>query len=340
MSYASATDDDGNRVNVNSFWKEGRGLKYWDCTSASDRTPTTEQLRDVDVVMVSSAAFKQSDEPWFLKHEWTTVIADEGHVYLRGQHNSNTISHTLRHWYSLQHRTISCFVLSGTPFVTKVSFDAVRMIQAVASDRVRGRWGKEYATEELSKLFDRWRSTVEDASEVQKEQRAAQGAQYAAVLSGCTLKRDQFSKIRGKPVIRDYIKECAKFVDPLPSNPAEVILREQAYRKIRPQGTTASDRHGILRCLAYTLKFEEWWIIDHCAGSAAQKRTFWGKWTLEVLIEETKLHARLKKVCSLLSEAKSQGEGVVIFAQRVFLAELFIKVHLFLVSHSRHRFHS
>lgn len=291
--------------------------------------PTADELSDLDVVIVSASAMATHDTPWFLKVEWTTIIADEGHRFLRGQHNSNKLSETLRWWRQLQHRTKSCFVLSGTPFVTKVSFDAVKMIEAVATEEVRSKWGKEYTAKELTRLFAKWKTNPAASTDQEKAERAAKASEYAMVLAGCTLRRDKNSLIRGQRVIQDYIGQCITHDKPLVSNLAELAAREEAYRSMRLTQASAVDRHGILRCLAYTLRFKEWWHIDRTTeGKAQRKRQFWDSWTAGSLGEEAKKHVRLNKLVKLFLEGSQTGNGVVCFAQRVFLAELAIKVRI------------
>jgi len=158
------------------FWQPGaRALNVLDCTEwTKHRTPpTVADLAHIDVVMVTSSMLAALEDLWVVRVQWHTVVADEGHDYLRGQHNKAAISYIIQKWHKLQQRTQSCFVLSGTPFVTKVSYDAVRMIEAIASPTVRAKWGVEYTTEALNVLFDGWNS----------DGRVEKAAQYAEVLA-------------------------------------------------------------------------------------------------------------------------------------------------------------
>jgi hypothetical protein len=71
------------------------------------------------------------------------VLADEGHEFLRGQHNAKGLSLTLRNWYALQSRTKSMFIITGTPFVTKIQYDVVAITKAIAHEKIRTTWGPD-----------------------------------------------------------------------------------------------------------------------------------------------------------------------------------------------------
>ena len=299
------------------FWQPGaRALNVLDCTEWTKhrKVPTNAELSRIDVVMITSSMLAVLEDPWVVKVTWYTVVADEGHGYLRGQHNQKSTSYTIQKWHKLQLRTQSCFVLTGTPFVTKVSYDAVRMIEAIASPPVRAKWGVEYTTEALNVLFDGWNS----------EGRVEKAAQYAEVLAGCTLRRDHRSLIRGTPVIRDYIKECQLYEQPLASLPKEVLAREKFFEGYRG---AARNKYGYIRCLGYTNLYMEWHAIVNSREAKQTKwQAFWESWDPQKLKEEIKTHVRLARVCQLLNQSKRRGDGVVVFSQRVFLAELMIRV--------------
>ena len=85
-------------------------------------------------MLVTAASLTRSSAPWFMNHRWETVIADEGQEFLQGNHTKKTLTNTLQNWYQLQHRSRSIFILSGTPFVTNIPFDAERMIIALGTE--------------------------------------------------------------------------------------------------------------------------------------------------------------------------------------------------------------
>jgi len=66
-------------------WKEGKGLTVWDVTTQGPPKGKNGHLL-YDVVMCTSQSL-QSNDSWVTKFKWHTVIADEAHEYLRGQHN-------------------------------------------------------------------------------------------------------------------------------------------------------------------------------------------------------------------------------------------------------------
>jgi len=123
------------------FWKEGKGLTVWDVTTQGPPKGKNGRLL-YDIVMCTSQSL-QSNDSWVTKFKWHTVIADEAHKYLYGQHNKKVspgevTSLTLKSWYRLQSCTRSMFLITGTPFVTNIRYDFVT-ITKIAREDMRNR---------------------------------------------------------------------------------------------------------------------------------------------------------------------------------------------------------
>jgi hypothetical protein len=105
---------------------------------------------------------------------WHTILPDEGHDYLRGQHNARPgeMSPTLKNWRLLQYQTNSIFVISGTPFVTKVSYGFAAITKSVAKEQLtRATWGPEFTDAGLSELTEHWKTEYDPRdAKVVKEQ--------------------------------------------------------------------------------------------------------------------------------------------------------------------------
>ena len=63
----------------------------------------------------------------------------------------------------LQKQTQSYFIEQNI-ICYKISFDAMRMIEALASEKVRALWNEQYKSMSLSKLFENWNNERESAS--------------------------------------------------------------------------------------------------------------------------------------------------------------------------------
>jgi len=116
-------------------WAEGKGLKVWNANKGPPPILDWWCGEDIDVVIVTSTCLQKSDS-WVTKIRWHTVIADEAHSFLRGQHNkrADDQSITLNTWSRLQTHTKSMFIISGTPFVTKITFDFIAITKSIASN--------------------------------------------------------------------------------------------------------------------------------------------------------------------------------------------------------------
>jgi hypothetical protein len=88
--------------NKERCWKPKRGLRVWDVTSQGIPPMNADGLiKNVDVVLITASALQvDPGRCWMTKVKWHTVLADEGHDYLRGQHNARpgTQSLTLQNW--------------------------------------------------------------------------------------------------------------------------------------------------------------------------------------------------------------------------------------------------
>lgn len=94
-------------------------------------------------------------------------MSDEDHEFLRGQYNSpqDRLSLTRQNWRLLQNATKSMFLITGTSFVTKISYDFIAMIKAIAKSSVRENWGQEYTDEGLQELVKGWTIFMKNMSE-------------------------------------------------------------------------------------------------------------------------------------------------------------------------------
>jgi len=150
--------------NEERSWNTGKGLRVWNVAQQGIPTLNSDGLyEDVDVVLITAASLRvNSARCWATKTKWHTVLADEGHDYLRGQHNagSGQLSLTLHNWYTLQNCTESIFVITGTPFVTKVSHDFVAMTKSIAIETIQATWGPEFTNEGLNDVVKDWKSVM------------------------------------------------------------------------------------------------------------------------------------------------------------------------------------
>lgn len=211
--------EDKNIVESQQHWKPGRRLSV--LSSIRQRNPPSlEKLRHYDVIMITSYDL-QTPNAWFSRTPWHTVIADEAHEYLRGQRSGNT-SETLTNWYIIQRNTKSVFLLTGTPYTTNIKFDVKRILQAIASDDVRRRWGEEYSDDGIEELLRPWDDRLhgksfrnEETRNKAVEQNSTLAGEIAKKIALYTIRRDESCRIRGEPVLRDYVGECKRFEDSL-----------------------------------------------------------------------------------------------------------------------------
>jgi hypothetical protein len=316
------------------FWKHGKGLTFLDACS---KDPTAAHVANHDVILITrqtlTSSYEDGREPWVCKYEWETIIADEGHVYLRGQHNRRggaDLSNTLHHWGNLLHHTKSTFILTGTPFVTKVTFDAAQMVKALATNDVRRRWGNQFTDEGLDELFRGWQEITDPTMPPSDSQRA-RASEYAELLARCCLKRDEKSKIRGKHVMRDWLGQCQIIDTPLTPFPGETAARETYFRNNFVIGSfrpNTPNTLNIKRLLSYSFRYFEWRL---CGESQPKRREFWANWTVNDMLAERKQHCRFDYVCGIIEKARSTKDGLVIFVSRVFELELWIRVIPFII---------
>ena len=228
------------------FWKDGKGLTVWDVTTQGPPNGKNGRL-PYDVVMCTSQLLQNNDS-WVTKFKWHTVIADEAHEYLRGQHNKKVgpgevASLTLKSWYKLQTCTRSMFLITGTPFVTNIRYDFVAITKAVAREDVRNRWGPLYSDDGLQQLIKGHLNNITHRNEVEMAAHTEASNRMATAFSGFCLRRDSSSRIRNLPVIEDYIAQCRRYEEPLvpTDGGVERARREELYRKHwgnRSNGTT------------------------------------------------------------------------------------------------------
>jgi len=315
--------DDADRC-----WKRGKGLSVLNLIGAGKAPPVASRMYQYDVVMVTSYCMaKQST--WVTDHKWTTVIADEAHDFLRGQSSKSDSeqSLTLSHWWVLLTKTHSAFLMTGTPFSTNISHDAKKAVQAIACNDVRARWGPDYTDAGLDKLLEGWVQNLQSKSDDIKAKQQQRTHRFAEILAPIMIRRDHGSIIRGEPVSIDWDARCLKFITSLESRPAEVAEREAIIRRMTPHrsnnlSTRATDFH---RMLSYSHRFE------HYRGNKG-KAAFWEDYDLS----EAKHHVRTTELIRILKKGKTGGNGIIVFCDRVFLAELSMKVLLLLATDIRY----
>ena len=162
--------------NQEKYWRSGKGLRVWDVTRQGTPKANAQGMYEgIDVVLITASTLQVDPAMcWVTKAKWHTVLADEGHDYLRGQHNAQPgrLSLTLRNWYNLQHHTSSMFIITGTPFVTKISYDVVAITKAVAHEQIRRTWGNEYTDAGLDEMVRGWRSelSTKDPAEAARQE--------------------------------------------------------------------------------------------------------------------------------------------------------------------------
>ena len=145
----------------------------------------------------------------------------------------------------------------------------------------------------------------------------------AELLAIFTIRRDEKSEIKGEKVMIDYFGQCKVQEESLPSVPSEVQERERQYRALVNSGILKNNsqmmRNEYMRCLSYSYRFVSWKALsDH----PTRRAKVWEGYRMT----ESEGHVRTKALIQFLREGKRTGNGVVIFVQREFLAELCLKV--------------
>ena len=71
-------------------WQTGEGLRVWNVAQQGIPKLNSDKLyADVDVVLITASSLQVDPIAcWVTKLKWHTIFADEGHDYLRGQHNA------------------------------------------------------------------------------------------------------------------------------------------------------------------------------------------------------------------------------------------------------------
>ena len=152
-----------------------------------------------DVVMSTSQSL-QSNDSWVTKFKWHTVIADEAHEYLHGQHNKKVslgevMSLTLKSWYRLQSCIRSMFLITGTLFVTNIRYDFVAITKAVAREDMWNRWGTLYSDEGLQQLIKGHLNNTVNRNQVEMAAHTEASNRMATAFSGFCIQHDASSRI-------------------------------------------------------------------------------------------------------------------------------------------------
>ena len=211
----------------------------------------------------------------------------------------------------------SIFLITGTPFVTNISYDFMAMTKACARGRIRA----ECTDEGLESLMKRWIPVSSDRYLRDKESQDTLRKHVAEILSNFMIRRDQKSKIRGQPVMVDYFNQCTNLEEPLQLDPPHILQeREAIYRRRFPRTADRVDRqkNSWMRCLSYSHRFSHW----EMAKTPSERLAIWDGYTLE----EGMKYVRTRALIDYLERGKATRNGVVIFCQRTFLLELSMKV--------------
>lgn len=320
--WSDTLNSDQNAV----FWLKGHGLKYLDLTNPKTLLPQPDVsgvFKDIDVVIVPSSWFRKDGSCWPLQFVWHTVIADEVHGFLRGNHNARdkaAPSNTLKNWYQLLDRTKSTFVITGTPFYTNISWDFKQITRATGTNMVRQKWG-EYASDEgLDKLFENWSETIKDETRDPIAFKNQQDSfnKIAQSFAIYTIRRDKKSRIDGEPVIVDYLGKCERHEEPLEPDPAEQQRQQELYRTTWMNRTDANRNH-IMRNLTWCDRYTYW------AEKHGARKEWWADFTLH----EAQRCIRTKDLIKKLVEGTQDKRGMVVFCQTHFQIQLCMKVFPF-----------
>lgn len=301
-------------------WKDGHGLSMWNAHVKGRPRLQPDGTFGVDVVLITSQTLQNSQGNWIFESDWHTVIADEAHDFLRGQ--QTTQSHTLKMWFMLQSRAISFFLLTGTPFMTKITHDFVAITKAVALNSKRGSWSPDCTDDGLSKLIEGWIGVADRRYQQEEAKQLSIRRKMTATLAIFTIRRDEKSVIRGKKVMNDFLSSCHNIEDPLHpvDNGAEVRERERIYADWRGQNgkKLTQQRNDDMRCLCFSYRFIEW---SNCRNDT-DRAGIWNSYTLT----EANRHIRTRVLIEELWLANATGNKIIIYVQRRFLAELAMKV--------------
>ncbi|PYL10750.1 MAG: hypothetical protein DMF43_09535, partial [Verrucomicrobia bacterium] len=210
-------------------WKDGHGLSMWNAHVKGRPHLQADGTFGVDVVLITSQTLQSSRGNWIFESDWHTVIADEAHNFLRGQQTAQ--SHTLKMWCLLQRQTTSMFILTGTPFMTKITHDFVAITKAVALNSKWGSWSPDCMDEGLSKLIQGWVGVADRRYQHEEERQLTIRRKMTETLAIFTIRRDEKSVVHGKKVMKDFLNSCHNIEDPLwpGDNGAEVHERDSIY---------------------------------------------------------------------------------------------------------------
>jgi hypothetical protein len=232
-------------------WQDGQGLKVWNCTvrDTSKINPKGIVL-GYDVVIITAHTLQDRDT-WVKRLRWSTVLADEGHEFLCGQHGKTEQSITLQNWRELQSRTKSIFIISGTPFVTNIVHDFGAMTHAVAREAVRRQWSDDCTDEGLKALVSGWIPLHDARYDKFKVQEDNRRKTMAELLSIFMIKRTEKSIIRGQKVIQDYFKLCQEDIQLIAVPQVELHRRDMLFReRFTNIQKINNNRNQWMRCLS------------------------------------------------------------------------------------------
>jgi hypothetical protein len=137
------------------------------------------------------------------------------------------------------------------------------------------------------------------------------------------IRRDENSRIRNELIMTDYFKQCTVYEEPIKPTDGGVerAFREHLYRQHYGNNSTGitKTQNDNMRCICWSYRFVDWQRLSDREWS-----TFWDDFTLE----EANRQIRTRELIKILQEAKRTGNGVILFVQRVFLAEMCIKASL------------
>jgi hypothetical protein len=214
------------------------------------------------------------------------------------------------------------FIITGTPFVTKISYDAVAVTKAIAREKVRRGWGYDYTDAGLEEMVRGWKSDLASVDPAARRQQQELRSKVKEKLALFMIRRDENSRIRGEPVMIDYFKECTVYEDSLMPRDGgqEVRQREALYTsRFGKSQSINKTRNDNMRCLCWSYRFTTWRPFKLREGAA-----FWSDFTLR----EAEGQIRTRELIKILREGERTGNGVIIFVQRTFQAELCVRASL------------
>ena len=200
-----------------------------------------------------------------------------------------------------------------------VSYDFVAITKSMAKEFIRAVWGTTVYKWSLEELVKGWRSDFNPNEPIVAAQQEEIQKRSKDMLAMFMLWRDQSSKIRGKLVMVDYFKQSTIYDQPLQPNDggAEFSYWEDLYRQSCGANSNilTKSRNDNMHCLCWSYRF--------IAGIMPRVRT--DTWFEKITSSKRQRSRSEPNDWSKFWKRKRTSNGVILFVQRVFLAEMCIK---------------